>query len=150
MDPGVVEIGLVQLSQSVKTTNVTHTLTDRQTDRQTGRQTDRQAGRQTDKQTDRRTDRQTDRQTDRRTDIQTDRHTDRQADRQTGRQTDRQTYRQPDRHGTLDAFPYEEALLPIGKKRPHYNLNTAHPAWSSPTSKLLLWLGYTRGTKYWL
>ena len=42
IDPGFVEIGLVQLSQSVKTTNVT------QTDRQTGRQTDRQAGRQTD------------------------------------------------------------------------------------------------------
>ena len=33
IDPGFVEIGLVQLSQSVKTTNVTHT--DRQTDRQT-------------------------------------------------------------------------------------------------------------------
>ena len=31
IDPGFVEIGLVQLSQSVKTTNVTHTLTDRQT-----------------------------------------------------------------------------------------------------------------------
>ena len=29
IDPGFVEIGLVQLSQSVKTTNVTHTLTDR-------------------------------------------------------------------------------------------------------------------------
>ena len=28
IDPGFVEIGLVQLSQSVKTTNVTHTLTD--------------------------------------------------------------------------------------------------------------------------
>ena len=28
MDPGFVEIGLVQLSQSVKTTNVTHPLTD--------------------------------------------------------------------------------------------------------------------------
>ena len=32
IDPGFVEIGLVQLSQSVKTTNVTHTLTDTQTD----------------------------------------------------------------------------------------------------------------------
>ena len=31
IDPGFVEIGLVQLSQSVKTTNVTHTLTHRQT-----------------------------------------------------------------------------------------------------------------------
>ena len=31
IDPGFVEIGFVQLSQSVKTTNVTHTLTDRQT-----------------------------------------------------------------------------------------------------------------------
>ena len=30
-DPGFVEIGLVQLSQSVKTTNVMHTLTDTQT-----------------------------------------------------------------------------------------------------------------------
>ena len=40
IDPGFVEIGLVQLSQSVKTTNVTHTLTDTQTDRQTDRQTD--------------------------------------------------------------------------------------------------------------
>ena len=30
-DPGFVEIGLVQLSQSVKTTNVTHTQTGRQT-----------------------------------------------------------------------------------------------------------------------
>ena len=35
IDPGFVEIGLVQLSQSVKTTNVTHTLTDTQTDGQT-------------------------------------------------------------------------------------------------------------------
>ena len=35
IDPGFVEIGLVQLSQSVKTTNVTHTLTD--TDRWTDR-----------------------------------------------------------------------------------------------------------------
>ena len=35
INPGFVEIGLVQLSRSVKTTNVTHTLTDRQTDRQT-------------------------------------------------------------------------------------------------------------------
>ena len=33
IDPGFVEIGLVQLSQSVKTTNVTHTLTDTQTHR---------------------------------------------------------------------------------------------------------------------
>ena len=33
IDPGCVEIGLVQLSQSVKTTNVTHALTHRQTDR---------------------------------------------------------------------------------------------------------------------
>ena len=32
-DPGFVEIGLVQLSQSVKTKNVTHTLTDTQTDK---------------------------------------------------------------------------------------------------------------------
>ena len=39
IDPGFVEIDLVQLSQSVKTTNVTHTLTD--TDRQRHRQTDR-------------------------------------------------------------------------------------------------------------
>ena len=31
IDPGFVEIGLVQLSQSVKTTHVTHTLTDTQT-----------------------------------------------------------------------------------------------------------------------
>ena len=35
IDPGFVEIDLVQLSQSVKTTNVTHTPTHRQTDRQT-------------------------------------------------------------------------------------------------------------------
>ena len=35
IDPGFVEIGLVQLSQSVKSTNVTHTLTDTQTDRRT-------------------------------------------------------------------------------------------------------------------
>ena len=35
IDPGFVEIGLVQLSQSVKTTNVTHT--DRQTDTQTNK-----------------------------------------------------------------------------------------------------------------
>ena len=35
IDPGFVEIGLVQLLQSVKTTNVTHTLTD--TDRRTDR-----------------------------------------------------------------------------------------------------------------
>ena len=33
IDPGLVEIGFVKLSQSVKTTNVTHTAeTDRQTD----------------------------------------------------------------------------------------------------------------------
>ena len=32
IDPGFVEIGLVQLSQSVKTTTVTHTQTDRQID----------------------------------------------------------------------------------------------------------------------
>ena len=32
IDPEFVEIGLVQLSQSVKTTNVIHTLTDTQTD----------------------------------------------------------------------------------------------------------------------
>ena len=38
IDPGFVEIGLVQLSQSVKTTNVTHTV--RHTDRQTDEQTD--------------------------------------------------------------------------------------------------------------
>ena len=42
IDPVFAEIGLVQLSQSVKTTNVTHTLTDRETDGQTDRQTDRQ------------------------------------------------------------------------------------------------------------
>ena len=48
IDPGFVEIGLVQLSQSVKTTNVTHT---HKTDRPTDRQTDRQRNRQT--QTDR-------------------------------------------------------------------------------------------------
>ena len=35
IDAEFVEIGLVQLSQSVKTTNVTHTLTDTQTDGQT-------------------------------------------------------------------------------------------------------------------
>ena len=35
IDLGFVEIGLVQLWQSVKTTSVTHTLSDRQTDRQT-------------------------------------------------------------------------------------------------------------------
>ena len=34
IDPGFVEIGLVQLSRSVKMTNVTHTHTDRHTDRQ--------------------------------------------------------------------------------------------------------------------
>ena len=32
LDPGFVEIGFVQLSQSVKTTNFTHTHTDTQTD----------------------------------------------------------------------------------------------------------------------
>ena len=32
IDPGFVQIGLVQLSHSVKTMNVTHTLTDTQTD----------------------------------------------------------------------------------------------------------------------
>ena len=37
IDPGFVELGLVQPSQSTKTTNVTHTLTD--TDRQTDGQT---------------------------------------------------------------------------------------------------------------
>ena len=37
IDPGFVEIGLVQLSQSVRTTNVTHKQTDRQTDIQTDR-----------------------------------------------------------------------------------------------------------------
>ena len=45
IDPGFVEIGLLQLSQSVTTTNVTHiqtdTLTDGQTDRQTDRKTDK-------------------------------------------------------------------------------------------------------------
>ena len=35
IDPGFVEVCLVQLSQSVKTTNVAHTLTDTQTDRRT-------------------------------------------------------------------------------------------------------------------
>ena len=39
VDPGFVEIGLVQLSQPVKNTKVAHTL--RQTDRQTNRQTDK-------------------------------------------------------------------------------------------------------------
>ena len=39
IDPGFVEIGLVQLAQSVKTTNDTHAHTDRHTDRQTDRQT---------------------------------------------------------------------------------------------------------------
>ena len=36
INPVFVEIGLVQLSQSLKKTNVTNTLTDTQTDRQTG------------------------------------------------------------------------------------------------------------------
>ena len=54
IDPGSVEIGLVQLSQSIKTTNVTHTQTDRQAERQTDRQTDRQTH--TDRQTNRHTD----------------------------------------------------------------------------------------------
>ena len=40
IDLGFVEIGLLQLSQSVKTTNVTHTLTDTQTDGQTDGPTD--------------------------------------------------------------------------------------------------------------
>ena len=40
IDTGFVEIGLVQLSQTVKTTNVTHALTDTQTDRRTDGQTD--------------------------------------------------------------------------------------------------------------
>ena len=48
IDAGFVEIGLVQLSQPVKTTNVTHTLTGTQTDRRTNRQTDRQTDGQTD------------------------------------------------------------------------------------------------------
>ena len=39
IDPEVVEIGFVQLSQSVETTNVTHTLTGTQTDRRTDGQT---------------------------------------------------------------------------------------------------------------
>ena len=39
VDPGFVEIDLVQLSQTVKTTSVTHA--HRQTDKQTDRQTDR-------------------------------------------------------------------------------------------------------------
>ena len=58
IDPGFVKIGLVQLSQSVKTTNVTYTLTDTQTDKLN--------------------------------------------------------------NGSLYAPQYEEAFLPIGKKRPHY------------------------------
>ena len=56
IDPGFVEIGLVHLSQSVKTTNVTHAHTDRQTDRQRSMQIDRKTDRQTDKQTDIQTD----------------------------------------------------------------------------------------------
>ena len=47
IDPGFVQIGFVQLSQTVKTTNATYTLKDGQTDRQTDRQTE------TDRQTDR-------------------------------------------------------------------------------------------------
>ena len=39
IDPGFVEIGFVQLSHSVKTTNVRHALTDTQTDRRTDTQT---------------------------------------------------------------------------------------------------------------
>ena len=54
VDPGFVEIDLVQLSQTVKTTSVTHA--HRQTDRQTDRQRDRQTGRQADRQTDRQAD----------------------------------------------------------------------------------------------
>ena len=46
VDPGFVEIGLVQLSRSAKTTNVTHTQIETETD--TDRQTDRQRDRQTD------------------------------------------------------------------------------------------------------
>ena len=57
IDPGFVEIGLVHLSQSVKTTNVTHAHTDRQTDRQAKKHADRQKDRQTDRQADRYTDR---------------------------------------------------------------------------------------------
>ena len=57
--PGFVEIGVVQLSQSVKTTRVTHTLKD--TDRQRDGRTDSDG--ETDKTTDRRTDGQSDRRT---------------------------------------------------------------------------------------
>ena len=73
-----VEIVLVQLSQSVKTTNVTHTLIDTQTE-----------DRRTDRRTDGRTDRRTDRQTDGQTAGRTDRRTDRQTDGQTDGRTDR-------------------------------------------------------------
>ena len=57
IDPGFVEIGLIQLSQSVKTTNVTCMHAHRQTDRQTIRQTNRQTDIHTDRQADRQTDR---------------------------------------------------------------------------------------------
>ena len=57
------DIGLVQLSQSVKLTNITHTMTATQTDGRTDRQTDRQTDRHTYIQKDRQTDGQTDRQT---------------------------------------------------------------------------------------
>ena len=64
--PGFVEIGLVQLSQSVKLRMLQiHSIhTNRQTDRRTDGQTDRQTDKQTDRQADRQTDRQTGRQTD--------------------------------------------------------------------------------------
>ena len=78
IDPGCVEIGVVQLSQLVKTTNVTHTLIDTQTE-----------DRRTDRRTDGRTDRRTDRQTDGQTAGRTDRRTDRQTDGQTDGRTDR-------------------------------------------------------------
>ena len=51
--PGFVEIGLVQLSQLMKTTNVTRTHRQTDTDRQTDRQTDTQTDGQTDRQTNR-------------------------------------------------------------------------------------------------
>ena len=78
VDAVFVEIVLVQLSQSVKTTNVTHTLIDTQTE-----------DRRTDRRTDGRTDRRTDRQTDGQTAGRTDRRTDRQTDGQTDGRTDR-------------------------------------------------------------